>query len=53
MKLTLYIIVNSSFIYYFITKYMAFDKYIKIHKKERKPLIDKNLKEIKKKKKLN
>jgi lipopolysaccharide export LptBFGC system permease protein LptF len=49
MKLTLYVIVNSSFIYYFITKYMAFDKYIKIHKKERKPLIDKNLKAIKEK----
>lgn len=49
IKLTLYLIINSSFIYYFITNYILFDKYIKIHKKEPKPIIDKILKAIKEK----
>ena len=49
MKLTIYIIVNTTFIYGYVDRYIKLVKYIKTHRNERKPLIDKILKETKEK----
>jgi len=47
MKLTIYLIVNSTFMYLFYKYYMTFDNHTKFHKKECKQLMDKNLKATK------
>jgi hypothetical protein len=49
IKLAIYLIVNTTFIYSYIDKYIKITKYVKNHRTERKPLIDKTLKEIKEK----
>jgi hypothetical protein len=49
IKLAIYIIVNTTFIYGYIDRYTKLIKYVKIHRNERKPLVDKVLKEIKEK----
>lgn len=49
IKLAIYLIVNTTFIYGYIDRYTKLIKYVKIHRNERKPLVDKVLKEIKEK----
>tara|TARA_R110002072_G_scaffold3697_4_gene25921 strand:- start:26 stop:664 length:639 start_codon:yes stop_codon:yes gene_type:complete len=49
IKLAIYLIVNTTFIYSYIDKYIKITKYVKNHRTERKLLIDKTLKEIKEK----
>jgi len=49
IKLAIYLIVNTTFIYGYSNKYIKLSKYIKIHRTERKPLIDKIIKEVKEK----
>jgi len=49
IKLAIYLIVNTTFIYSYIDKYIKITKYVKNHRTERKPIIDKSLKEIKEK----
>lgn len=49
IKLAIYLIINTTFIYGYIDRYNKLIKYVKIHRNERKPLVDKVLKEIKEK----
>lgn len=49
IKLAIYLIINTTFIYGYIDRYIKLIKYVKIHRNERKPLVDKVLKEIKEK----
>jgi len=49
IKLAIYLIVNTTFIYGYSNKYIKLSKYIKIHRTERKPLVDKIIKEVKEK----
>ncbi len=49
IKLAIYLIINTTFIYGYIHRYIKLIKYVKIHRNERKPLVDKVLKEIKEK----
>ena len=49
MKLTIYLIVNSTFIYGYVDRYIKLAKYVKMHRNERKPQIDEILKATKQK----
>ena len=49
IKLAIYVIVNTTFIYGYSNKYIQLSKYIKTHRNERKPLVDKIIKEVKEK----
>jgi hypothetical protein len=49
IKLAIYLIINTTFIYGYIDRYNKLIEYVKIHRNKRKPLVDKVLKEIEEK----